>query len=545
MNNTNINQCLLLLSEYFGGNLSKDEQNIVEKEIREITSEDIDFSNKHNNELSYDDIQSILGSLNENGSAKKEKGIYYTPLDLVSFIVINSVKSFYRMISPDNVHVLDTNGVPYEDFCFKNKMFDPTCGTGEFLLYCLNLKFDLLELHKIVIDHKTISIVLKTIYGNDIDEESTLISKLRIFLCCIKRYGVKNISGIGKKINNQFSNFDYINHNCTKKYNIVIGNPPYVEDSKYRGEINVIYGNVYGNVLANASKELKGNGVIGFVIPLSYVSTPRMERLRNDLSKELPEEYIINYCDRPDCLFSQVHQKLSIIICSNFVKDIVYYTSNYSYWYKEERSSLFLNTKTVENDFFNNKFISKLGNANDINIIHKMQMFRSKLYDLISQDKNSNYPIYLNMRAAFWIKCFKKSHVTSEYKEYFCKDESDANYVFCLLNSSLFWWFWTCISDCWHITSKELKLFKTPPYSNTEMIKKLASNLQKRLEKTKVFVGTKQTDYEYKHKLCRDEISDIDDYICSLFGLTNEETLYIKNFKLKYRIGGGPDGQNN
>ena len=67
----------------------------------------------------------------------------------------------------------------------------------------------------------------------------------------------------------------------------------------------------------------------------------------------------------------------------------------------------------------------------------------------------------------------------------------------------------------------------------------MANSLEQKLEDTKVFVGTKQTKYEYKHKECVDVIHEIDNYINSLYGLTNEENMYIKNFSYRYRVGGG------
>ncbi|WRK55198.1 hypothetical protein SD457_10525 [Coprobacillaceae bacterium CR2/5/TPMF4] len=70
---------------------------------------------------------------------------------------------------------------------------------------------------------------------------------------------------------------------------------------------------------------------------------------------------------------------------------------------------------------------------------------------------------------------------------------------------------------------------------------RLANLLEEKLEDTKVFVGTKQTEYEYKHKECVDVIHEIDDFINVLYGLTDEESIYIKNFSYRYRIGGGAD----
>jgi hypothetical protein len=74
---------------------------------------------------------------------------------------------------------------------------------------------------------------------------------------------------------------------------------------------------------------------------------------------------------------------------------------------------------------------------------------------------------------------------------------------------------------------------------------RLAEQLENRLEETKVYVGTKQVEYEYKHKACTNEIHEIDDFVNALFGLTDSESVYIKNFAYRYRIGGGAEVNEN
>ncbi|HEM4119982.1 TPA: hypothetical protein U1W56_002015 [Streptococcus suis] len=149
------------------------------------------------------------------------------------------------------------------------------------------------------------------------------------------------------------------------------------------------------------------------------------------------------------------------------------------------------------------------------------------------------------MRAAFWIKAFLNKHKGSEYKIFSSSNVDNINYAMCLFNSSLFWWFWICISDCWHITQKELNGFRIPINFDTKIVKELANNLEMKLEETKLYVGTKQTEFEYKHRLCVEEIHKIDDYINQLFGLSEAESDYIKSFAYKYRISGGRNVKNN
>lgn len=524
---------------------SNDELRVITNELKEITNFD-------ENEIiantkifsSYEKTQLVLSKINEKSEIRKNNGVYYTANDVVKFIYSNAIRSLYGIIKPSNLHVLDLNGIPYNSLCFYKKVFDPTCGAGEFLLVALSIKLDLLDLHKNHVSNTNLINVMGTIYGNDINEESIILTKIRLYLYVLNRYGAERSVGICRKMKDNFYSIDFINKpdNFDKKFEIIIGNPPYVEDAKCDTIPSKKYGNVYANVLENSIDVLSDNGVIGFVIPLSYVSTPRMKTIRNVLLDSLNDQYILSYCDRPDCLFPGVHQKLCILIGNKKSNRQTHkvFTSNYKFWYKEEREKLFENSSTVLNQRFTEDYIPKLGNEMEVSIFDKVSSNDVKMYDVL-QKGNEN--IYLNMRAAFWIKSFIGEHTSGEYKNYQCETKDMKNLIMCITNSSLFWWYWICTSDCWHITHKELKGFTVPNIDFTNAISrtmgKLAKNLEKRLEETKKYVGTKQTEYEYKHRECINEIHAIDDFVNALYGLTEEESLYIKNFAHIYRVSGG------
>mgnify|MGYP000909286706 CR=1 FL=1 len=96
-----------------------------------------------------------------------------------------------------------------------------------------------------------------------------------------------------------------------KTFDIIIGNPPYVESKKISEKIK--YGNLYAEIIENSIKLLNNNGKLGFIIPISFVSTPRMKKIRNFVLKNSSEIILLNYSDRPSSLFFKVHQKLSIL----------------------------------------------------------------------------------------------------------------------------------------------------------------------------------------------------------------------------------------
>jgi hypothetical protein len=490
-----------------------------------------------------DNFQSLLSKINEKQNGRLELGRFYTPKDVTEYVVANS---FLNIIDNSQKNVYSTkkcakkisNSQLTSELLFDCSVFDPTCGTGEFVVTALALKLSLLK----KTTDKDFLNVLQTIHGNDINITSVEVSKIRLFFIILSKLAnYDNLRKVVEILNRNFHNKDFLKNDKLylkqvqfDKYNIIVGNPPYVEDGKSPTKPLVSYGNIYANVLENSSNLLKNNGVMGFVLPLSYVSTNRMKKIRDLLIYKMPKQLLLNYADRPDCLFTGVHQKLTILICSNLAEKTEIYTSGYNYWYKNERDNLLSDKKLVS--IKHNKFcyIPKITNKIEKSIFEKILAKKNdKSFLSLSKDKQPN--LFLNMRACFWIKAFSFSHGSKEYKGFYF-DEQLQPYILSLLNSNLFFLFWIIVSDCWHITNKELSSFKVILDNvDYKKFKILAKNLEKKLEKTKQYIGTKQTEYAYKHKFCKTEIDLIDSELASIYDLTSKEVDYLKNYQLKYR----------
>lgn len=502
------------------------------------------------NDIKYmtdEKFQSSLFKLNEKSTKQKNNGVYYTADDVARYIICNSllmkVEGDLNQTHNDEdcIEIFrNLNKSKKNNILYKYTIFDPTCGTGEFLINAINVKLEILKNEKI-----TDEIILKiaeTVYGNDIDNESIDICKLRIYFALINKLQRKeSYSKLAEIINQRFFSIDYIQNfkKIKLKFDIIVGNPPYVEYGKYQKEnkcrLENDFGNIYADVLKNSINMSNENTVLGYIIPLSYIATPRMNKIRRFIYEKSEKQFLLNFADRPDCLFTGVHQKLTILIfkLGNSSKEI--YSSNYKHWYKEERKQLLNGREINKIDKYDiMDYIPKIGNKIEESIYKKIYTEeKNNLYDF--QDIKGN-ELYINMRATFWIKAFSFNPGSNEYKGFKYQDD---NYYFilCLLNSSLFWLYWTIISDCWHITTKELKHCVLPnKLKDNKIYENLYKKLEGKLEKTKKYIGSKQTNYEYKHKLCKDIIDKIDDCIGKEYNLNEKEIEYCKNFALKYRV---------
>lgn len=505
--------------------------------------------------LTNAELQARLSRINEKTENRKNKGVYYTPEDVCKYIVWNSI---LMMTDVDNdrtyreraaiARVLQFPQNAIGSLIFRKTFFDPTCGSGEFLLNALKAKLTLLEQGGNGYSDLDLYNIAKTLYGNDIDANSTDISKIRLFFEIVPYIkSVKYYDLIAKEISARFCNRDYVIYDgqFNDRFDCIVGNPPYVEYGKFedKEKLQNDYGNIYADVIKNSVLSLKKGGAFGFILPLSYISTSRMAKIRNYVTENTNTQFILSFADRPDCLFQGVHQKLNIVFARKGRQEHKLFTSNYKHFYKEERKDLLNGCAIKENHHAIHAFIPKIGNDLEENIYRKTATCTND--NLFEKQIKTGKPVYLNMRGCFWIKAFSFHPGSKEYKAF--SYDKNFSFVHCVLNSGLFWLYWTIVSDCWHITTKELKGFYLPDLTDGEYkaFDSLSARLEKQLESTKKYIGSKQVDYEYKHKECKREIDEIDDLLAEIYELTDEELAYVKNFALKYRTGSGADDQNN
>lgn len=504
--------------------------------------------------LDEENFHKELEKVNEKSLKQKTNGVYYTPSDVSTFIVKNSI--FQYIFNDINVDLPPTGEYSHyivelrkqkelTNICekiAKCSVFDPTCGTGAFLIKIIEVKVSIIQELVKVCNEGYLYKIINSIYGNDIDPFSIYVAKIRLLFKCMYLFNGANLAKLHGYLYKNLLSFNFVTDSADlgKRFDIIVGNPPYVEKTKLPYSSKVKYGNIYADVVHNSIDLIHNKGVLGMVIPISYVSTKRMKAIRRYVENNTSQQYILSYADRPDCLFSGVHQKLNIVFFNKSTSsEHEVYTSDYKFWYKKQRKALFSNIEFSNNCFKDLDFYPKLSSSLELDLYKKIIQNKSTVLSL--QVPDGSCCVYLNKRSAFWTKSF--TNKPQKDSEYSCLkyDENLQHVCNCLLNSSLFWWFWIKVSDCWHITNKELSGFKIPEINKKLYgdFKILSTDLEFKLEETKNKINTSQAVYEYKHKYCTNEISNIDLIVARVYGISKKQQKYLFEFNRNYRLSTG------
>ena len=551
------------------------------------------------NNNDYDNIQILLGYVLEKHINRRKTGSYYTPDDTTKYITHYSifislfnklkgdiqnklVKAINIIIKKYNLsdvineqydlikYNVDLDTILNELFStFNNddlniinkeinniKVIDPTCGSGAFIITAFDFIYKLKEKInykvKMNIENEVVNI-LKILHGLDNSYEAISLLKMRLILKIIsKGLMPKNFEEIFSKnfiLADAFTGRDFVIKNSHKKsfdwtsfgykFDCIVGNPPYVESKGML--LNDFYsikcGNLYAYTIERSYNILNNNGILSFIVPLPLISTPRMKPIRDYMFENSSKLYISTYADRPGCIFKGVHQRLTIFFANKSYEKCNLFSSSYNYWYNDERDNLFKNIKYIENDDYDN--IPKVGQKIEKDIISKVNKIDNKLPKIIDK-KDGKYKLYLSTRLGLWSKCFMHEIATNEIKQLNCESQTEQRILNCFFNSSTFYYLWILLSDCWHVTLLDIAniKFDYSKLNNDEVdkLEKLSIKLENDLEKNKKYIGSKQVEYEYKHKFSKFIIDDIDRIIGKIYSFTDEEIEFIINYAYKYRM---------
>ena len=240
-------------------------------------------------------------------SKRKKQGIYYTPKEIVDYIVDNTVGETLR----------------YENLkAVKNlKIVDPACGSGSFLISTVSELDNFYEHnvkgYKELSPSEKLELIKKNIYGVDLDERAVSIAKLNVYLKILSSTKQKAVGGhttllpelktnikVGNSIigDNALADGKALDWNMwlnreldDEHFGIVLGNPPYGAELT-TGQREYILSNYPATknntdtaiAFINKSMILLNNrGYLGYIVPKPLIYSQKWLSARNLIRNDL------------------------------------------------------------------------------------------------------------------------------------------------------------------------------------------------------------------------------------------------------------------
>jgi len=353
------------------------------------------------------------------------------------------------------------------------------------------------------------------------------------------------------------------------KFDIVVGNPPYgaMYPSAHRKYFKQQYlsaktsditsnGNTVGKLkgsldtfslfIENGFNSLKTGGYLTFIVPIAFVSSDSMAALHQLLFDNSKTIKVASYAKRPVQIFrtSCVATTIMSLVKTNTKCERILTTKINRLTERDGLKDLLGKLKFTDSlKFYMRGRVPKISLPIEKRILKKLfAKHHTSIHDLI--DENGK-PIYYRSSGGRYynvvVNCSQGS--TKERPVYLDKKLADS--VGAILSSSLFWWYQQVYSNGLDLKSYEIESFPIPVDALTTPIRRKIEKLYARyLQDIELHVIERESQKykhitkfkEYKIRFSKALIDAVDDIICPLYGLTNEELTFIKNYELRFRI---------
>ncbi|MBI3034078.1 N-6 DNA methylase [Candidatus Woesearchaeota archaeon] len=548
--------------------------------------------------------------LAEGKAHRKEQGIYYTPTYVVDYIVKNTVGE----LAKDKTFDLKTI-----------KILDPACGSGSFLMKAFDYLVTLDKKKNGEVDQtkldltgasanygRKVEILKENIFGVDLDSKAVEIAQLNLLLKTTEKKHRLPTLQENIKVGNSLIDDSAIAGDRAFKweeqfkdimanggFDVVIGNPPYGADleevkdfllNKYstnRGKMNS-----YRLFIEKGMSLLRNEGVLGFIVPNTWLSDNNSHALREKILKETK---IIKILVLPESLkvFEGVTQATTVIILkkdtnsknvmnntvilmddvtkkSDFdsfvtgrIKQKTFFElDNLSIITKDDLVKLVSKIKDKGKDSFENFFTINQG---EVNLTVYKKYLRNKSedktrplirgndlqrYQIDKQESKESFVVYTSLKRddsdenrivlQEVSNMAQKRRIKATILEkgancghtcnylYSLKENTDIFYHLGILNSKLINLYFKVFSNTNHVSGKELRRLPIISCYN----KTISNNAKTLIELNRrlIEIKDKQTDEKVRiEKEIQKLDNEIDKEVYKLYGITEEEKKIIED----------------
>lgn len=339
-------------------------------------------------------------------------------------------------------------------------------------------------------------------------------------------------------------------------FDVVIGNPPYVEyGTKLKSlyEINKSYrtytcSNLHAYVAERSLCDISNEySFIGLIVPLPSINTTRMLPLQNLIKKRANNVWISAFDERPSGLFNGVDQRLIIEILHKS-QQLTLHTTGIHRWLSAHRDILFQQLCYVgqsEHTINLTDSVLKQSSFVEENILKKLYLNPS-IAEYLSSYSTSSTVYYRTAGGRYWKVFLDKPFGTNSLSEKKANFERLTKYqTIAILSSNLFWLYYSIHFDMFNLKdymifgfkfkSTDSKILENLDDLGLQYIDSLEENAEDKLISSKTRGNVTQR--QYYVRLSKPVIDEIDKVLARHYGFTEEELDFIINYDIKYRMG--------